>query len=64
MPIQIMQQVPQAGNFTRSADLDIVTLWNIIEQGGCRRRLTARLNRNVRFKETHEIQDIRGPSWR
>lgn len=26
MPIQIMQQVPQAGNYTRSADLDIVTI--------------------------------------
>jgi ATP-dependent Clp protease protease subunit len=26
MPIQIMQQVPQAGNFTRSADIDIVTI--------------------------------------
>ena len=26
MPIQLMQQVPQAGNFTRSADLDIVTI--------------------------------------
>ncbi len=25
-PIQIMQQVPQAGNFTRSADVDIVTI--------------------------------------
>jgi len=26
MPIQVMKQVPQAGNFTRSADLDIVTI--------------------------------------
>lgn len=26
IPIQLMQQVPQAGNFTRSADLDIVTI--------------------------------------
>jgi hypothetical protein len=25
-PIKIMQQVPQAGNFTRSADLDFVTI--------------------------------------
>ena len=25
-PIQVMQQVPQAGNFTRSADLDIMTI--------------------------------------
>ena len=26
MPFQFMQQIPQAGNFTRSADLDIVTI--------------------------------------
>lgn len=26
MPLQIMQQIPQAGNFTRSAALDIVTI--------------------------------------